>query len=123
MSSVYHTQHHQTETTAESIKIDNIFRSIILRQEQKIRINHPWRFSIIIKFFGKKVSHHILKSKLQQLWNPNEHLNIIDLGWDFFVVKFEKEENMMNALHGGPWFIMENFLSIRNWEPNFVPTK
>lgn len=29
---------------------------------------------------------------------------------------------MKNALHKGLWFIMGHFLSVTNWEPNFVPT-
>ncbi|XP_019235961.1 PREDICTED: uncharacterized protein LOC109216271 [Nicotiana attenuata] len=28
---------------------------------------------------------------------------------------------MAKALHLGPWFISENFLSVRKWEPKFVP--
>lgn len=27
---------------------------------------------------------------------------------------------MIKVLHGGPWFIMGHFLSVQNWEPNFV---
>lgn len=69
------------------------------------------------------LTHQILKPKLQQLWCPGEHLTIIDLGLDFFIVKFQEKVNMEKALHGGPWFIMGHFLSVRNWEPNFVPEK
>lgn len=28
---------------------------------------------------------------------------------------------MQKALHGRPWFVTGNFLSVRHWEPNFVP--
>lgn len=77
-------------------------------------------FSVIIKIFGKKIPHHILKLKLQQLWCHIEHLTIIDLRWDYFKVKFLEEPNMETTLHGGPWFVMGHFFSVRNWVPNFI---
>lgn len=27
---------------------------------------------------------------------------------------------MMRALHDGPWFILNHFLSVRRWEPKFL---
>ncbi|XP_070010530.1 uncharacterized protein [Nicotiana sylvestris] len=36
-------------------------------------------------------------------------------------VKFGKEENLVKAIQKGPWFISGNFLSVRRWEPKFVP--
>lgn len=69
----------------------------------------------------KKISHQFLKSKLIELWQPNEPLILIDLGYNYFIVKFIKGENSNKALHGGPWFILGSFLSMRLWEPNFAP--
>ncbi|XP_009758585.1 uncharacterized protein [Nicotiana sylvestris] len=94
---------------------------IILSQEDKNRLYEPWRFSVIIKLFGKKMSHYLLRSKLLDLWSPSKQLILIDLGWDFFKVKFSKEENLVKAIQKGPWFLLENFLSVRRWEPKFVP--
>nr|XP_033508752.1 uncharacterized protein LOC117273670 [Nicotiana tomentosiformis] len=71
--------------------------SVALSQEDKNRMYQPWRFSVIIK------------------------LILIDLGWDFFIVKFSLEENMAKALHLRPWFVSGNFISVRIWEPKFVP--
>lgn len=109
-------QYHQVETELEASLIKGNTEPI----EQKLRIYHPRRFSVTIKVFGRNIAHHVLKTKLQQLWTPIEQLILIDPSWDFLIVKFAKEENMTNALHGGPWFIMGHFLSIRNWEPNFI---
>ncbi|KAK4717555.1 hypothetical protein R3W88_015893 [Solanum pinnatisectum] len=30
---------------------------------------------------------------------------------------------MQNALHEGPWFVIRSFLSVRCWEPIFVPNE
>ncbi|XP_075080001.1 uncharacterized protein At4g02000-like [Nicotiana tabacum] len=65
--------------------------------------------------------HHLLRSKLNDLWKPSEQLILIDLGWHFYIVKFSLEESMVKALHLGPWFMSENFLSVHKWEPKFVP--
>ena len=38
------------------------------------------------------------------------------------MVRFSLEEDHASMLEKGPWFIGENFLSIRPWEPNFKPS-
>lgn len=68
----------------------------------------------------EKMTHLYPKSKLTALWKTNEEILLIDLGHDYFTVKFLKEENMNMALHGGPWFINGFFISIRRCQPNFV---
>lgn len=97
--------------------------SIMLTQEDKIQIYQPWKNSIIIKLFGKKLAHPYLKQKLQDLWKPTEPLNLIDLGQDYYTTKFKRTENAQKVLHEGPWFVTGEFLSVKEWEPNFVPEK
>ncbi|XP_019259540.1 PREDICTED: uncharacterized protein LOC109237665 [Nicotiana attenuata] len=94
---------------------------IILSYEDKNRLYEPWCYSIIIKLFGRRMPHYLLRSKLIELWNPFERLILIDLGWDFFIAKFGKEENLAKAIQQGPWFISGSFLSVRRWEPKFFP--
>ena len=50
-------------------------------------------------------------------------LDCVDLGQEFFLVRFSVKEDCKAVLRNGPWFIGENFLSIRPWEPNFKPTE
>lgn len=49
-------------------------------------------------------------------------MDIINLGKDFFLVRFGLKEDFLVVLEKGPWFIGEHFLSIRPWEPNFKPS-
>ncbi|KAM3382089.1 hypothetical protein P3S68_007662 [Capsicum galapagoense] len=97
--------------------------SISLTSEDKDKIYKPWDFSLFIKLNGKKVAHNYLRTKLINLWRPTETLTLIDLGYDYFTVKFIKEENMITALHQGPWFVNGFYLSIRRWHPNFAPSE
>lgn len=43
------------------------FKWINLTEEDKIRIYEPWKFSIIVKLFGKRMLHQYLKRKIQEL--------------------------------------------------------
>lgn len=73
------------------------------------------------KVSEQELTHNYLRIKLTKLWKLTEQLILIDLGYDFYVEKFNNLKNARKALHEGPWFITKNFLSMRQWEPNFVP--
>lgn len=66
--------------------------------EDKQKIYYPWRFSLIIKVQGKRILHKVLKRKLIELWKPSQSFPLIDLGEDYYIVRFNKEENMVNSL-------------------------
>lgn len=48
---------------------------------------------------------------------------MIDLGYDFFLVKFSTLEDYQKALEQGSWFVGENYLSVRKREPEFNAAK
>ncbi|XP_070018026.1 uncharacterized protein [Nicotiana sylvestris] len=111
----------ENHPTLELDKGKHIEDSIPLSPEEKERLYTPWRYLVIIKIFKRKMPHHMLRSKLIDLWKPSETLILIDLGWEFFIAKFSLEESMVKALHLGPWFIFRHFLSVQKWEPKFIP--
>lgn len=45
----------------------------------------------------------------------------MDLGNDFYLIRFHLVLNYEKVLHGGPRFIGQHFLSIRFWEPKVNP--
>lgn len=92
-----------------------------MTNEAKLRIYQPWQHSVAVKLFNKRLAHNYLKTKLVDPWKTTEALALIDLGCDFYIAKFNKLENMIKALHGGPWFLTGTFLSVRQWKPNFMP--
>ncbi|KAM3247164.1 hypothetical protein P3L10_008931 [Capsicum annuum] len=98
------------EETLVNLPTDN---TIVLSAEDRARIHRPWSYSVIIKLTRRKVNHVYLRNRLSILWKPMEELILIDLGNDYFIVKFLKEENMQTALKKGPWFINGAFLSVR----------
>lgn len=56
------------------------------------------------------------------MWKPAGRLDYVDLGKDFFLMRFGLVEDYDNVLKGGPLFIGEHYLTIRLWEPNFKPS-
>ena len=64
---------------------------------------------------------NFIQNKLNLLWKPTGRLDYVDLGEDFYSVKFSMREDMEAVLKSGPWFIGGHFLSIQPWEPFFKP--
>nr|XP_016467507.1 PREDICTED: uncharacterized protein LOC107790116 [Nicotiana tabacum] len=98
-------------------------KALQLSNDEKDRLYSTWKYSLIIKLFGKRIMHHYLKVKIQELWKSIKQFPLIDLRSDYFIVKFTKEENMNNVLRNGPWFVNGHFLSVIKWQPNFVAGK
>lgn len=115
LQSTCHTTHSHIDFSDETTNDYQPDTFIPLTSTDKTRLYSPWKSSVIVKVFGRKVGHQTLRTKLRSLWQPIENLPLIDLGLDFFLIKFQKEENMNN--HEGLWFIFNHFLSMRKWEP------
>lgn len=82
---------------------DNKDEGIVhLTTKDKQRLYHPWRASVIIKVFEKRIPYAYLRNKLQDLWKPFEPLTLIDLGNDYHVEKFHTEVDRNKVLHEGP---------------------
>lgn len=50
-------------------------------------------------------------------------MDYVDLGNEFFLIKFQVKEDHARVLREGSWFIGGHYLSIRCWEPNFKSSK
>ncbi|KAH1064603.1 hypothetical protein J1N35_029590 [Gossypium stocksii] len=43
----------------------------------------------------------------------------IDLGYGFYAVKFEKQGDRFKVMIDGRWKIMDHYLTVKKWKPNF----
>lgn len=75
--------------------------------------------ALIVKVFGRAVGYSYLAFKINALWKPVAKLECVDLGRDFFLIRFGCVDNYDKVLKEGPWFIGGHFLAIRPWEPYF----
>ncbi|GLT67140.1 hypothetical protein SLA2020_394690 [Shorea laevis] len=97
---------------------------VLLSKAEKKRIREPWMNSIIIKpFHHKTLGYNYIYPRLKAQWKPSGKWDFIDLGFDFFLVRFQVLEDLNRVIFGGPWFVGPFFLTIRRWEPNFDPAE
>ncbi|KAL7235893.1 hypothetical protein ACSBR1_019221 [Camellia fascicularis] len=50
---------------------------------------------------------------------PTRRINAIDLGNNYFLFKFSSQEDCAYVYLGGPWVILDHYLTVQKWEPNF----
>ncbi|XP_030924751.1 uncharacterized protein LOC115951739 [Quercus lobata] len=111
------------DSDSESSNLREGLVAVPFSKELKNRIRSPWSKSLIVKVYGRTVGFSFLHGRLLSLWKPVGKLDCVDLGKEFFLVRFSVREDCEAVLRNGPWFIGENFLSIRPWEPNFNPAE
>ena len=112
----------ESDSDDEISKLWEGIAMVKISRKDKQRIKAPWAKALIVKVYGRSVSYGFIQAHLQSLWKPVGSLDCVDLGKEFYLVRFSLEEDHAVVLGKGPWFIRENFLSIRPWEPNFKPS-
>jgi hypothetical protein len=112
----------EVDSDAED-NMDDEIPVILLSKAEKERIHAPWRSALIIKVFGKSVGFKYMDFKVRSLWKPSGDMQCIDLGNDYFLIRFKLEEDYWKVVNGGPWFINQQFLTIRRWSPGFRPSE
>ena len=94
-----------------------------LLKETKARIRAPWSKALIVKVYGKSMGFNYLTFKINALWKPMARMDCVNLGKDYFLIRFNNDEDHDKVLRGGPWFVGEHFLAIKPWEPYFKASK
>lgn len=61
-------------------------------REEKIKARRPWRNSLIIKLVGRSIGYHYLYKRIQAMWGTQDDPMLIDLGFDYFIVKLGRQE-------------------------------
>ncbi|XP_061364096.1 uncharacterized protein LOC133307585 [Gastrolobium bilobum] len=62
-----------------------------------------------------------MKKRLQSLWAKDGEIYVTDIENNFFLVRFKKKKDLDFVKTAGPWIIMDHYLAIRSWEPDFQP--
>ncbi|XP_052117761.1 uncharacterized protein LOC127747666 [Arachis duranensis] len=95
--------------------------NIVISEKIERELWKPWWRSLIVKLLGRKISYAVMKRRLEIMWGRFGGIDVIDLGNDFYLVKFYAQEDLDHALLDGPWKIYDHYLAVRLWEPNFNP--
>lgn len=95
--------------------------NLVASAAERSRLHKPWENTLLITLMGKKIGFTILKKKIDSMWARNGFVHLIDIGNEYFLVRFNDLADYNFALSGGPWLIFDHYLAIRSWEPNFNP--
>ena len=94
-----------------------------LSKETKARIRVSWSKALIVKVYYRSVGFNYLTFKINALCKSMVKMNCVNLGRDFFLIRFSSTEDYDHVLCGGTWFIGEHFLAIMPWELYFKASK
>lgn len=72
--------------------------SIGMTKEQKIMARRPWLNCLIVKLVGRSIGYHYLLRRVQTMWRTQDDPLLIDLGFDFYVVKLGRRRSMSGHL-------------------------
>lgn len=87
--------------------------NIIISKEEKECLAKPCKKTLIVKVLGKRVGYTVLTNKIEMAWAHCWSASIIDVGNDFFFVKFHAEDNYNFAFTGRTWLIFDHYLAVR----------
>ncbi|KAL6218937.1 hypothetical protein ACLB2K_012144 [Fragaria x ananassa] len=90
------------------------------------KLDFDWRCAVIVKLMGRPNSTNSFDFMLRGLrrkWQVKGRWQLIDLPNDFFIIKFNLEEDMNTALCVGPWILVGQTLSVRKWRRDFDPNE
>jgi hypothetical protein len=50
-------------------------------------------------------------------------MEMLDVGYGFFMIKFDLEADRDKVINGGPWMIYDNYVAIRPWTTDFISSQ
>ncbi|KAE8656392.1 hypothetical protein F3Y22_tig00117001pilonHSYRG00005 [Hibiscus syriacus] len=98
----------------------NDIPTIKIPQELKEKMRKPWRKTLIIKILGRTVAYKTLINRVTNLWKLEGEFECIDLSYGFYAIKFQNMVDRAKVLMEGPWKIMDHYITVQRWRPNFV---
>lgn len=109
------------ESYDESDMRDEIDGIPVVRISKAIReeLTEPWKKALILQFFGKSIGFPLLQQKVLRLWNIKGKLDLIDLGVNCYVARFERADDCKHVFLDGPWKILDNYIVPQRWHPDF----
>lgn len=79
----------------------------------------PWKDALVAKPLAQNVGGAPFEKRVRDLWKPNGEMEIIDLGFGHFLIKFDNDADRDKVLLEGPWTVQGHYLIVRRWNPKF----
>ncbi|XP_015958565.1 uncharacterized protein LOC107482544 [Arachis duranensis] len=62
-----------------------------------------------------------LVHKMKGIWRLKGSYEVLDVGFGYFLVKFDHNEDREKVLLGGPWLILGHYIAVKPWSSDFRP--
>jgi hypothetical protein len=83
----------------------------------------PWQHAVIVKLLGKNLGFFAMRDRLKAIWKLTGDMEMLDVGYGFFMIKFDLEADRDKVINGGPWMIYDNYVAIRPWTTDFISSQ
>lgn len=80
----------------------------------------PWQDALVVKLLDKSLGYNFMKDRVTKLWRLSARFDIMDIGHDFYMVKFETEVDRTKVMEGGPWMIFYHYLTVQQRSKEFL---
>lgn len=70
-----------------------------------------------------RLSSKLITSKCLTEWKPSGDVNLVDMGNDFYLIRFSNVSDCNIVLHGQPWFVEARFCAFKFEKKKFDPVK
>ncbi|XP_025685405.1 uncharacterized protein [Arachis hypogaea] len=95
--------------------------TVTFTEEVKEILAEPDKDAIVIKVLGKNFSYTAITHRLKGVWRTKGGYEVLDVGFGYFLVKFDLLEGREKVLLGGPWMITGSYVAIKPWSSSFRP--
>ncbi|XP_057454284.1 uncharacterized protein LOC130745886 [Lotus japonicus] len=108
---------------------NRLLPKIIISDEFYEKLCAPWRKTLIFKLLGKKkgkekeIGYFLMKDKLKETWKIRAGFEMIDVGYGFYAITFDEDDDRDKVIGNGPWVIFNQLLTVRLWSPEFVSSE
>lgn len=92
-------------------KDNPLLPKLIVADSMVNKLKTPWEDALVVELLEKNISYTVMKTKLMNLWKPNSGMDIMDLGFGFFMVKLDDENDRTKVVEGVPWMIFDHCLA------------
>ncbi|KAK4492974.1 hypothetical protein RD792_000301 [Penstemon davidsonii] len=92
---------------------------VIIEDDLLESIRKPWQDTLVLKMMGKAWNINWLSAKLDSMWKLNGDFDLLDLGFNCYILKIRDQAKSEFILTEGPWMVAGHFLVVRKWIPNF----
>ncbi|XLU33231.1 hypothetical protein S245_069297 [Arachis hypogaea] len=90
-------------TEEPEIRLEKLggIHNFVLNDAALEHLRKPWWEALIVRLLGRKISLLALTRSLEAMWSKQGSIEVVDIGNDFFIVRFYSQEDLDFTLTGG----------------------